>query len=414
VNKLIALNHSFGPRFNAKRTPGNALHDPADILQDATSVELDELAAHNDINRIHFYFQSARYAFKSALPLYLFVIFCYFGIASTLEIALWSCLTLLVEILLFLMPKNFDVDKATIQQAQKLELKVNVVHVIKGLIWSFGGYLLAAQSAVPLQLQYLHVVFGVGLCAFAVPIFTYSLRGLIAYVLGVSAFNLFYLIQHYDTLYLWFYAYLGLMATCVQVGYQMQKHAKELISTSTLNDLMSLRLGAKNEELHQHANIDGLTGLHNRRYIVNQFEKMYSKATRYQSACSILLIDIDHFKAVNDLHGHLIGDDVLIDVAQLLQRTLRDSDLIGRYGGEEFLALLPMTSLTEAQMLAERLREQVANSKAIKSKYGFSITVSIGVAQITEHDSQKQLIQRTDKALYRAKAAGRNRVEVSI
>jgi diguanylate cyclase (GGDEF)-like protein len=390
------------------------LQDPADILQDATSVELDELAAHNNINRIHFYFQSVRYAFKLAIPLYLYVVFCYFGIASALEIALWFGLTMLVEIVLFWATKNFDLDKVTIQQAQKLELKVNIVHVVKGLIWSFGGYLLASNSAVPLQLQYLHLVFGVALCAFAVPVLTYSLRGLIAYVLGVSAFNLFYLIQHYDTLYLWFYGYLGLMATCAQVGYQMHSQAKEVINTSALNNLMSLRLGAKNEELHQHANIDGLTGLHNRRYIVNQYEKMYSKTTRYHSACSILLIDIDYFKTVNDVHGHLIGDDVLIDVAQLLQRTLRDSDLIGRYGGEEFLALLPMTSLMEAQMLAERLREQVANSDDVKSKYGFGITVSIGVAQITEHDSQKQLIHRADEALYRAKAAGRNRVEISI
>jgi predicted signal transduction protein with EAL and GGDEF domain len=340
VNKLIALNHSFGPRFNAKRALSNALHDPADILQDATSVELDEFAAHNNINRIHFYFQRARYAFKSAMPLYLFVVFCYFGVASAFEMALWISLTLLVEIVLFLMTQNFDVDKVNIQQAQKLELKVNVVHIVMGLVWSFGGYLLATNSAVTLQMQYLHLVFGVALCAFAVPILTYSLRGLIAYMLGASAFNLFYLIQHYDTLYLWFYGYLGLMATCVQIGYQMHNQAKELIYTSALNDLMSLRLGAKNEELHQHANIDGLTGLHNRRYIVNQFEKMHSKATRYHSACSILLIDIDHFKAVNDVHGHLIGDDVLIDVAQLLERTLRDSDLIGRYGGEEFLALL--------------------------------------------------------------------------
>ena len=162
--------------------------------------------------------------------------------------------------------------------------------------------------------------------------------------------------------------------------------------------------------MHQHANIDGLTGLHNRRYVVDQFEKMYNKATRYHSPCSILLIDIDYFKKVNDVHGHLVGDDVLVEVAQLLQHALRDSDLIGRYGGEEFLALLPMTNLLEAQILAERLREQVENSEEIKRQHGFGVTVSIGVAQITDHDTQKQLIQRADEALYKAKAAGRNRV----
>lgn len=414
VKKLIALNQSFEPRLNAKRTSGNALYDPADILQDATSVELDEFAAHSEINRIHFYFQRTRYAFKSATPLYLFVIFCYFGIASAAQIALWVSLTGLVEIVLFLMTKNFDVNKVTIQSAQKLEIKVNALHVVMGLVWSLGGYLLATNSAVTLQMQYLHVIFGVVLCTFAVPIMTYSLRAIIAYMLGASVFNLFYLIQHYDTLYLWFYGYLGLMGSCVHIGYQMHNQAKELIYASALNNLMSLRLSEQNEELHEHAHVDGLTGVHNRRYIVNQFEKMYSKATRFHSACSILLIDIDYFKKVNDTHGHLVGDEVLVDVAQLLERTLRDYDLIGRYGGEEFLVLLPMTSLKEAQVLAERLREEVESSEEIKLKQGFGVTVSIGVAQISEHDSQKQLLQRTDEALYRAKAIGRNRVEIAI
>jgi diguanylate cyclase (GGDEF)-like protein len=414
INKLIALNHSFGPRLNAKRVLGNASHNPADILQDATSVELDEFVAHNDVNRIHFYFQRTRYAFKSSMPLYCFVAFCYFGVVSYYQIALWFSLTVFVEMVIFLATRNFDVEKITHLQAQKSELKVNVVHVVMGLVWSFGGYLLATNSAVTLQMQYLHVIFGVALCAFAVPILTYSLRGLMVYVICASLFNLFYLIQHYDTLYLWFYGYLGLIASCGHIGYQMHSQAKELIHASALNDLMSLRLGAKNEELHQHANIDGLTGVHNRRYIVNQFEKMYSKATRFHSACSILLIDIDYFKKVNDTYGHLVGDEVLVDVAQLLERTLRDYDLIGRYGGEEFLVLLPMTSLKEAQVLAERLREEVESSEEITSKQGFGVTISIGVAQISEHDSQKQLLQRTDEALYRAKAIGRNRVEIAI
>ena len=413
VNKLIALTQCFESRFIAKRALSNALHDPADILKDATSGELDELTAHNEINRIHYYFQSVRYAFKLAIPLYLYVVFCYFGIASALEIALWFSLTMLVEIILFLTTKNFDVDKVTIQQAQNLELKENMVHVIKGLIWSFGGYLLATNSAVTLHMTYLHIVFGVALCAFSVAILTYSLRGLIAYVLGASVFNLFYLIQHYDTLYLWFYAYLGLIATCVQVGYQMHNQAKEAINTSALNDLMGLRLSAKNNELYQHANTDALTGIHNRRYIVDQYQKMHSKTARYRSACSVLLIDIDHFKKINDVHGHLVGDDVLTMVAEALSQGLRESDSIGRYGGEEFLVLLPMTNLAEAELLAERLREQIVNSEAIKIQHGFSVSVSIGLAQFTELDSQKNLLKRADEALYRAKAAGRNRVEVA-
>jgi diguanylate cyclase (GGDEF)-like protein len=414
INKLIAIHESLEPRFKAKRVSSHALHEAATVLQDATSVELSEFVAHNDINRIQLYFQKTRYAFKSSMPLYCYVAFCYFGFASIAHIGLWFGLTVLSELILFLATRDFDVESVTHQQAKKLELKVNCIHGIIGLVWTSSGYLLAANTTMPLQMQYLHVIFGVALCAFAVSMMTYSLRGLMAYVICASVFNLFYLMQHYDTLYLWFYGYLGLIASCVHIGYQMHSQAKELIHTSALNDLMSLRLSARNDELNLHANTDVLTGIHNRRYIVEQFEKMYSKATRYHSACSVLLIDVDHFKKVNDLHGHLVGDQVLIDVAQLLQHALRDSDLIGRYGGEEFLALLPMTNLMEAQVLAERLREKVANSETIKTQHRFSVTVSIGVAQITERDSQKQLIQRADEALYRAKAAGRNRVELAI
>jgi diguanylate cyclase (GGDEF)-like protein len=414
INKLIAIHEYLEPRFKAKRVSGNALPHPTDVLQEATSAELTEFNAHNEINRIHFYFQRTRYIFKSSMPLYFFVVFCYVGVARLSQITLWFALTVLMELILFLEIQSFDVEKTALCKAKTSELKVNMLHGIMGLVWSFGGYLLAARGATPIEMQYLHVIFGVALAAFAVPMMVYSLCGLMTYVLTASIFNLYYLMQHYDTLSLWFYGYLGLIATCAHIGYQMNKQVKELIHTSALIDLMSLRLSARNDELHLHANTDVLTGIHNRRYIVDQLEKMYSQSTRYHSACSVLLIDVDYFKKVNDVHGHFVGDDVLVEVAQLLQHALRDSDLIGRYGGEEFLALLPMTNLIEAQVLAERLREQVANSEKIKLKHGFGVTVSIGVAQITERDSQKQLIQRADEALYRAKAAGRNRVELAI
>lgn len=414
IKKIIALHKSLEPRFAAKRGSKHALQEANSVLQDASALVQAEFLTHNEINRIHYYFQRTRYIFKSSIPLYLFVAFCYFGVATVYQIALWLTLTMLMELILFFATRHFDVEKVTLLQAKSAELKVNALHAVMGLVWSFGGYLLAANSATPLEMQYLHVIFGVALAAFAVPLMVYSLRALMTYVLTASIFNIIYLIQHYDTLSLWFYGYLGIIATCAHVGYQMHKQVKELIHASALNDLMSSRLSAKNNELYQHANIDMLTGINNRRYIVEQFEKMHSKTARYRSACSVLLIDIDHFKKVNDVHGHLVGDEVLTIVAEQLSLGLRDSDSIGRYGGEEFLVLLPMTNLIEAKMLAERLREQIVNSEAIKKRHGFSVTVSIGLAQFTELDSQKGLIQRADEALYRAKAAGRNRVEVSI
>ena len=218
INKLIAIHESLEPRFKAKRVSGHVMHGAIDVLQDATSAELSEFSAHNNINRIHFYFERTRYIFKSSMPLYLFVIFCYFGVANISQIALWFALTVLMELILFLVTRYFDVEKVTLQMAKTSELKVNILHGVMGLVWSLGGYLLATNANTPIEMQYLHIIFGVALCAFAVPLMVYSLRGLMIYVITASIFNLYFLLQHYDTLYLWFYGYLGLIATCAHIG----------------------------------------------------------------------------------------------------------------------------------------------------------------------------------------------------
>ena len=381
-----------------------------DIALETSGADLNEISIEADKLRVRLYIQRIRYAFKSIFLLYWYVAYCYLGFINTYYIAFWLAFILAMDINILRITGQNKQNLEASSNIKALEVNINLWHCLSALSWSLGGFLLATNNAVTIEMQYLHVVFGVGIVALAVPIMAASFRGLISFILCSSVFNLIYLSQHMDKLSLWFYGYIGLLLSCTHIGYQMHKHTKEHLQALAVNQLMSLRLGAQNEELHQHANIDGLTGLHNRRYVVDQFEKMYNKATRYHSPCSILLIDIDYFKKVNDVHGHLVGDDVLVEVAQLLQRALRDSDLIGRYGGEEFLALLPMTNLLEAQILAERLREQVENSEEIKRQHGFGVTVSIGVAQITDHDTQKQLIQRADEALYKAKAAGRNRV----
>ena len=176
---------------------------------------------------------------------------------------------------------------------------------------------------------------------------------------------------------------------------------------------MNNKLNANNKVLNQYANVDELTGLNNRRFILEDYYSKVSTAKRYHQQFSILLIDIDYFKKVNDQFGHPIGDEVLMSVALDLENGLRESDLIGRYGGEEFLALLPMADMNEAQIIAERLRAQVANSVVFQEKYGFSVTVSIGLAELSMNETELELIARVDKALYAAKNNGRNRVEVS-
>jgi len=137
-------------------------------------------------------------------------------------------------------------------------------------------------------------------------------------------------------------------------------------------------------------------------------------AKRYREELSLSLLDIDHFKKVNDQHGHLTGDDVLEQVAILVQQNIRDADIIGRYGGEEFIIILPRTGLSSALNVAERVRKMIEASKMKDSEGNvFGITVSQGISIYKVGEDEHSLISRADNALYKAKGNGRNRVETS-
>lgn len=135
-------------------------------------------------------------------------------------------------------------------------------------------------------------------------------------------------------------------------------------------------------------------------------------AVRYGHACSVLLFDVDHFKAVNDTHGHDVGDQVLTGLAQEVQSLLRVSDFFGRWGGEEFIVLAPHNTAQEACILADRLREHVAQ---LQFDQVGQITISIGVAELTKtEDSRRHLLEHADKAMYQGKQVGRNQVIVAL
>src|SRR3954447_24155539 len=149
---------------------------------------------------------------------------------------------------------------------------------------------------------------------------------------------------------------------------------------------------------------DALTGLSNRRAILTQLGGMVSGARRHGHPLSIAVLDLDHFKAINDSHGHKTGDEVLIAAAHAMGTHMRAEDSLGRLGGEEFLVLLPDTDAEAAQHMAERVREEVASAPS-----PVPITVSIGLAT-WDGESAEEFLQRADEALYAAKDAGRNRV----
>ena len=176
--------------------------------------------------------------------------------------------------------------------------------------------------------------------------------------------------------------------------------------------LISERLREQLQHLLSH---DAVTGVLSRRALFEQAHQEVRRSQRTRRPLSLMVMDLDHFKSINDSHGHLMGDRVLQDFASRARQALRDTDLIGRYGGEEFVVLLPETDAEMALVVAERIRNQCSTQPDIAP-----VTVSIGVVsspaanpdQLATH-LLEDMIQRADKALYQAKAAGRNRVEIA-
>lgn len=165
-------------------------------------------------------------------------------------------------------------------------------------------------------------------------------------------------------------------------------------------------------KLQEMATLDGLTGICNRRYFLELSEQELKRCRRYHRPLSMIMLDIDHFKDVNDTYGHAIGDNVLQALTQTARIILRDADIFGRLGGEEFAIILPETNLVSASHVAERLRCAISKIKINAHHNEISITSSLGVAAINhEIHTIEMLLKYADQALYRAKNAGRNRVE---
>jgi len=188
-------------------------------------------------------------------------------------------------------------------------------------------------------------------------------------------------------------------------GVRMEDEEGEPRAWYLLQDIAERK--ALEEELAHRATHDPLTGAFNRIPFEERIDAEMERVARYATALGFLVVDIDHFKAINDTHGHEVGDRVLVEVARRLREVIRGSDLLARWGGEEFVVLLPETDLFGALELGERLREAIA---AEPCEEAGTVTVSIGVAQAVPGESVRRLFSRADAALYRAKAEGRDRV----
>ncbi|MBN36811.1 MAG: PleD family two-component system response regulator [Rhodospirillaceae bacterium] len=173
------------------------------------------------------------------------------------------------------------------------------------------------------------------------------------------------------------------------------------------------RLRSNLEDSVSMAAIDELTRLHNRRYLGTYLNREFDRAREGEKALSLVVLDVDHFKNVNDTHGHAVGDEVLIELARRMKLLTRSSDLPARYGGDEFVVVMPGTDPKVAQTVAERLRQGVADGpfKLSRSDVELDLTISVGVANFDSSvENPDDLFRRADEALYKAKNGGRNRV----
>lgn len=186
-------------------------------------------------------------------------------------------------------------------------------------------------------------------------------------------------------------------AVLIAIVWVLARNVEQLAAARAAAELMELLVST-----------DPLTGVANRRRLDDELGRLIAQARRYDQPFSVVLLDLDDFKRVNDTHGHEVGDRVLVETVDRLQAAIRDADLLGRWGGEEFLLLAPQTDHQAACSLAERCRRAIASSRMREA--GVTVTASLGVASLAPDDDARTLLRRADLAMYTAKSDGRDRV----
>ncbi len=194
---------------------------------------------------------------------------------------------------------------------------------------------------------------------------------------------------------------------------RFDKQLRQLEKVARISDRYQTMMRDLNIALREASTHDALTGIANRRLLTERLREETERAKRYSRPLCIVMIDIDRFKIINDEHGHEIGDNVLMEVVRVMEAEIREHDLCGRWGGEEFLVLMPETATDSAVLVMERLREAVAKLRVRINDESLAVTVSLGMAQLRADENYSRTINRADVALLQAKRNGRNRCELA-
>lgn len=193
------------------------------------------------------------------------------------------------------------------------------------------------------------------------------------------------------------------------IAYLIYRSTKE--QSRQENERLEKLVKERTHEIEMLSKTDALTGLWNRGYLEEMLDMEFKRARRYKHDISILMVDLDHFKHVNDTYGHMAGDEVLRITSKLIQDSVRDTDFVGRYGGEEIVVILPETSLQMAETIGNKIRESIAAEPVSSDEHVIAVTASIGASSLrSEHNEYQEVFSEADEALYVSKEQGRNRV----
>lgn len=204
-----------------------------------------------------------------------------------------------------------------------------------------------------------------------------------------------------------------LLAELQSLGERFIRVNRQLSKITKIGDRMQVQMRELNQALERASLSDPLTGLPNRRAIMRRLKTEVSRVDRGGLPFALVMVDIDHFKAINDTYGHDVGDTALVAVAHTLCQITRDYDVCARWGGEEFLLFLPDSSPESACAIGEKLRRGVAEARIPHQEHKVALTISLGIALHERHTSLDRCIQRADQSLYTAKRAGRNRFHMA-
>jgi len=294
-----------------------------------------------------------------------------------------------------------------------------------GFIWPHVAHYWAKKSTSPFTSEKINLYIDAFFMGFWVPVISFNFVPSIA-ILGMHLLSIISVLGFRMTILGFVIQCLGIAFGCAIVGINIDLESNFMsilislpmitfypLFVGNMSYRLSHKLSAKRSQLEHLSKTDALTGLNNRMYLEEQLEKLFKQNKREQSKACFIFIDVDHFKAINDQFGHIVGDTVLKKIAELIKHNVREVDICGRYGGEEFCILMPNALLDEAKKTSERIRLHIERS-ILDPEHNITGSVSLGVAE-TSNDmmNYSDWLALADQAQYKAKEQGRNRTVVA-